>query len=249
MLDGAPRRARLLSASVERARSALAQAYLRTGDYDAVDVLVEQALGAARSAGDRKSEAAALALQGMTLHFRAIDFPPEERAKIDPGPEEELFERALAIRRELDDVEGSAESLFQLGLVHQVLRGDLEAGSPYVREALALVEAVPDADALLRSEIHRHVGFDLLLREERHEEAIHHLRASLELRETLPERGWVASGLVALALAERLASRPDDAVGHCRHALEVAHEEGLRDRFVVAAEDSLHAAEESRAPG
>ena len=241
-----------MSAYVERARSALAQAYLRTGDYDAVDALVEQALGAARSAGDRKSGAAAVGLQGMTLHFRAIDVPADERAKIDPGPEEELFERALAIRQELDDVEGSAESLFQLGLVHQVLRGDMETGSPYFREALALVESVPDADVLLRSEIHRHVGFDLLLREERHDAAIDHLRTSLELRRKLPERGWTVSGLLALALAQRLAGTPDDAVTSSREALALARDERLRERFVAGAKDSLRESEralEERAGG
>jgi tetratricopeptide (TPR) repeat protein len=236
-----------VSEDVAAARAALAEAYLRTADYDAVDALVTRARTTAESSGDRRAEADALSLQGMTLHFRAIDVPAEERAAIDIRPEEMLFERALAIRRELDDTEGIAESLFQLGLVHQVLRHDLETGSPYVRDALALVEAVPDADPLLRSEIHRHVGFDLLLREERPEEAILHLRASLELRETLAERGWVASALVALSLAERLAGRPDDAVDRGHQALELAREEGLRDRFVVAAEDALRAAGESGA--
>ncbi len=180
----------------------------------------------------------------MTLHFRAIDLPPEERAGIDPEPEQELFERALDLRRKLDDVEGTAESLFQLGLVHQVLRRDLDAGAPYIREALALVEAVPEADPLLRSEIHRHMGFDLLLREERPEEALVHLRASLEIRETLDERGWRASAHVALALACRLAGRRDDAIDHGRQALEIARAEGLRERSVTAAEDALRAAED-----
>lgn len=232
-------------ALVERGRAALTEAYLRTGDYDAVDVVAGEALAAARVGGDRRSEAAVLALQGMTLHFRAIDLPAEERSAIDPRPEEELFERALAARREIDDVEGVAESLFQLGLVHQVLRHDLESGSPYVREALAVVEAVPDADVLLRSEIHRHVGFDLLLREERHEDAIHHLQTSLELRRGLAEGGWVVSGLIALALAERLAGRTEEAVLSSRQALELARAEGLRERFIAGAEDSLRAAEEA----
>ncbi len=234
-------------ALIAEARAALAEAYLRTGDYDAVDALVERALAAAESAGDRRSEAAAVALQGMTLHFRAIDIPAEDRAAIDPAPEEALFEQALAARRELNDVEGVAESLFQLGLVHQVLRGDMEAGAPYFRDALATIEAAPEADLLLRSEIHRHVGFDLLLREERHEEAIHHLRASLELRTQLAELGWTASGLVALSLAERLAGRAEEAIAYSRRALVVAREEGLRERFITGAEDSLRAAEESKA--
>ena len=239
-------------ALVERGRAALAEAYLRTGDYDAVDLVVEQALASAESAGDRMAEAAAVALQGMTLHFRAIDLPPEERSAVDPGPEEALFEHALAQRRELDDVEGIAESLYQLGLVHQVLRRDLETGSPYVREALVLIEAVPDAEPLLRSEIHRHVGFDLLLREERHDAAIFHLRTSLELRRQLPERGWIVSALIALALAQRLAGRPEEAVASSREALALASDQRLRERFVAGAENSLRdsqSALEERAGG
>ena len=226
------------------ARAALARAYLRTGDYEAVDTIVAQALAAARSVGDRGAEAAAVALQGMTLHFRAIELPPEERSAIDPSDEQELFEQALATRREIEDVEGVAESLFQLGLVHQVLRRDLEAGSPFFREALELVEELPDADALLRSEIHRHVGFDLLVREERYEPAIEHLERSLELRRGLAERGWLASALVALSLAHRFAGQADSAVVCARQSLEVATGEELRARFVTAAEDALAAAEE-----
>ena len=179
----------------------------------------------------------------MTLHFRAIDLPPEERDAIDPTPEQELFERACVIRREIDDSEGTAESLFQLGLVHQVLRRDLEAGAPYVEEALAVVETVPDADVLLRSEIHRHVGFDLLLRQERPDDARRRLQTSLDLRATLDERGWLASGHVALALCERIAGRRAEALEHSRQALEVARSEGLRGRFVTAADDALREAE------
>ncbi len=234
---------------VESGRAALAEAYLRTGDYEAVDAIVRRALAAAESAGDRTAEAAALALQGMTLHFRAVELPAEERSAVDPGPEEALFERALALRRELEDLEAVAESLFQLGLVHQVLRGDMETGAPYFREALALVVAVPDADLLLRSEIHRHVGFDLLLREERHDEAIDHLRASLELRRALPEGGWIPSGLVALSFAERLAGRAESAIEHGRQALEVTRKERLRQRFVVSAKGALRSAEEAAAGG
>jgi tetratricopeptide (TPR) repeat protein len=179
----------------------------------------------------------------MTLHFRAIDVPAEERTAIDHSREEALFERALAARRELGDVEGIAESLFQLGLVHQVLRGDMDTGSPYFREALGLVESVPDADPLLHSEIHRHVGFDLLLREERPDAAIDHLRTSLELRRTLRERGWIVSALIALALAQRHAGMPEDAVASSREALALARDERLRERFVAGAENSLRESE------
>ena len=148
-------------------------------------------------------------------------------------------ERAGAVRTRIRDAtrdrrrRGIAESLFQLGLVQQVLRRDLEeAGAPYVEEALAVVETVPDADVLLRSEIHRHVGFDLLLREERPDDARHHFQTSLDLRATLDERGWLASGHVALALCERVAGRREEALEHSRQALDVARAEGLRERFV-----------------
>jgi tetratricopeptide (TPR) repeat protein len=180
----------------------------------------------------------------MTLHFRAIELSAEERSAIDPSDEQELFERALATRREIEDEEGIAESLFQLGLVHQVLRRDLEAGAPFFREALELVEELPDADAWLRSEIHRHMGFDLLVREERYEPAIEHLEKSLELRRGLAERGGLASAFVALSLAHRLAGEADAAIVFARQSLEVATDEGLRARVVTAAEDSLAAAEE-----
>jgi tetratricopeptide (TPR) repeat protein len=179
----------------------------------------------------------------MVLHYRAIEHPPEERAAIDPGPEQEIFERALALRKELDDPHGIAESLFQLGLVHQVLRRDGETAAPLFREALSLVESLPDADPLLRSEIHRHVGFDLLVREERHDEAVAHLRESLEIRRGLEERAWTVSGLVALAMGERIAGRREEAIAHAREALELADAEQLRERVRAAAESELAAVE------
>jgi tetratricopeptide (TPR) repeat protein len=181
----------------------------------------------------------------MLLHYRAIELSAEERAGIDPGVEQELFEHALAVRRELGDAEGVAESLFQLGLVHQVLRRDGETAAPYFREALDLVASEPDADPLLRSEIHRHVGFDLLLREGRHDVALEHLRTSLDLRRELDERGWTVSGLVALAMAERVAGLRDQALGHAGDALELAWAEGLRERFAAAAESELSAARDA----
>lgn len=226
------------------ARAALGAAWLRTGDYDAVAEKLERAMSAAQAAGDRKAEAAVLAEQGMLLHFRAIEHSVEERAAIDPDPEQELFEQALAIRRELDDTEGIAESLFHLGLVHQVLRQDLAGGAPYFREALTLVDDLPDCDPWLRSEIHRHVGFDLLVREERHDAARDQLRISLELRMTLEESGWAVGGLTALSAAARRAGRRDEAIGYAQRALELARAEGLRERHITAAEEALRAAEQ-----
>jgi tetratricopeptide (TPR) repeat protein len=227
------------------ARIALEQAYFRTGDYDAAAALADAALDAARAAADRRAEASALAHRGMVLHYRAIELPPEERATVDPGAEQALFEEALALREELGDREGRAESLFQLALVQQVLRRDGASAAPLLREALELVEELPDADVYLRSEIRRHVGFDLLLREERPDEAVAQLETSLALRRTLPERGRTVSGLLALALAERRAWRTASAREHAQEALDLARAEGLRPRLVAAAETELAAASEA----
>ena len=127
--------------------------------------------------------------------------------------------------------------------MQQVLRRDLDAGAPLVHEALEVVSTVPAADVLLRSEIHRHVGFDALLRREQRDEAREHLRASLALRESLEERGWLASGHVALSLCERLAGRRAQAVEHASTSLAIAREERLRERFLVAAQDAVEEAE------
>ena len=67
---------------------------------------------------------------------------------MDSGPELELFERPLAIRRQIGDATRAPESLFHLGLVHQVLRGDWDASIPLFQEALSLAE--PDGDVHLR---------------------------------------------------------------------------------------------------
>jgi tetratricopeptide (TPR) repeat protein len=206
-------------------------------------MLFERALSAAREVGDVRAEAGALAQQGMLLHYRAIELPVEERATVDSAPERELFERALAIRREVEDTEGIAESLFQLGLVLQVLERDMESGGPLFRDALSLVETVPRADFFLRSEIHRHLGFDLLLRRELYDEALHHLQASHELRTHVDERGWQVGALVALSLGFRVAGARNEAIEHGRRALELARDEGLRERHVEASEDALRVAE------
>ncbi len=236
MDDGTP----LLAA----AREALGAAYLRTGDYDGVARFLERALRVAEADGDRKQEAAVVAQQGLLLHFRTIEIPAEERAAVDPGPEQELFEQALAIRRELGDAEDIAESLFHLGLVHQVLRQDLAAGAPYFREALELVHGPPDCDTWLHSEVHRHIGFDLLVRQERYDEALGHLGISLELRNSLEERGWAVGGLTALSAAARRAGLRDIAIEYARRALELARAEGLLERHVTAAREAVEAAEQ-----
>jgi tetratricopeptide (TPR) repeat protein len=226
-----------------RARAALPDAAYRTGDFDAVEALLGEALGLAQADGDIRCEAAALDLQGQLRHFRTIDLPREEWQTVDPGPEQELFERALAIRRQLGDRAGVAESLLHLGWAHQVLRGEPDVAIPMFREALALAE--PDGDVHVRSELHRHIGFHLLVNDRRPEEALAYFETSLELWRSLGDPAHEVFGLVALARCESAAGRHGDALAHGREGLELARQGQLRGRVVTSAESTWRVVEEA----
>jgi tetratricopeptide (TPR) repeat protein len=137
------------------------------------------------------------------------------------------------------------ESLFHLGLLHQVLRGDWDVSIPLFREALSLAE--PDGDVHLRGELHRHVGFHVLLKDQRPDEALQYFQRSLELWRTLDRSGWVVAGLIALARCETLAGKHREAVAHSTEALELARQEGLRRRYVAFAEEANRLAEAAAA--
>jgi hypothetical protein len=114
----------------------------------------------------------ALARRGLALHGEFL----RDRSAGEPPGELELFERALALRRELADEAGIAESLFYVGLVHQVVRGDHATARPYFEEsyerASRLGHDVQASYAL------RHVAFcdtadgDLAAAERHHDETL-----------------------------------------------------------------------------
>ena len=224
-----------------RARTALGEAGLRTGDFDGVEALLTEALQLAEADGDLANQAEALDQAGLLLHVRTLERPREQWLTTDSGPELELFERALALRREIGDEAHVPESLFHLGLVRQVLRADWDGSVPLFREALSLAE--PDGDVHLRAELHRHVGFHILLKDRRPDQALPYFERSLDLWRSLDRSGWVVSGLVALARCESLAGRHDDAVAHSGEAVELARREGLRQRYVASAEEMKRVAE------
>jgi tetratricopeptide (TPR) repeat protein len=217
-----------------RARAALPDAAYRTGDFDAVEALLTDALRRADAEGDRASEAAALDQLGELQHVRVIDRPRDEWPGIDHGPERERFERALAIRRELDDRAGVAESLLHLGWVHQVLFGDGATALPLFREALHLAE--PDGNPHVRSELHRHIGFHIALDEGQPEAALPHFRTSLDLWRSGGEPAHVIHGLVALARCESMAGQHEEALVHSQEALDLVRAGSYRPRVVNGAE-------------
>jgi tetratricopeptide (TPR) repeat protein len=229
----------LLAAGTE----AMYEAAFRTGDYDDAEATLKAALERAEADGDQAVEAGALDGLAWLMHFRALD---RDRDGADPDAEEALFQRSLAIRRELGDLAGTAASLFGVALVHQVLRQDSATAIPYLREAMVLADA--HADMLLRSECHRHVGFHHLVGDVNPEEAVRHLRRSLELRHQWGDPRWVPSGTLALGWAELAAGRRTDGIEHIRQAARESRDAGLSARRIHGAEDWVRRADSGETP-
>jgi tetratricopeptide (TPR) repeat protein len=171
------------------------------------------------------------------MHFVAID---QGLAGVDADAEESLFQRALTIRQALNDLGGVAQSLFGVGLVHQVLRGDWTTALPYFRQALALSEE--HGDVLTRSEAHRHVGFYFLVEAGQPDQALHHLRISLDLREDFGDPRWIPSGTLALGQAYLVAGEHAEGVRLLRRAVRQAREGRLHQRRMDQAENALRQA-------
>jgi tetratricopeptide (TPR) repeat protein len=162
----------------------------------------------------------------------------------DIDAEEARFNEALAAARQAGDPGATAQALFGLGLVHQVLRRDWTVAMPYFWQALELVDA-PDAriDAYLHSEVHRHIGFYFMVGDVQPAEAIRHLRLSLDLREQLGDPRRLPSGLVALGEAELAAGNRDRAIELLRTAVRQARAAGLLAARINDAERALREAE------
>ncbi|MEU4219840.1 tetratricopeptide repeat protein [Actinoplanes sp. NPDC026623] len=214
------------------ANEAMIEAAFRTGDYDEAERTFQGLLSRARSDGDRALEAAVLDRLGMLMHFRALD---GDLAQADSDGEEALFQQALTIRRELGDQAGIAESLFGLGLVHQVLRTDWDAAMPCFTEALDLAEA--HGDLLLRSEVHRHVGFYYASSDLQSDKALEHLRISHDLRAELGDPRWIPGGTIALGIAELADGLREQGLAHVREAVAQAQDAGLSQKRIDWMED------------
>jgi tetratricopeptide (TPR) repeat protein len=201
---------------------ALLAASFGQGGFGVAEDTLEQARQQAVADADRRLEAAALDKQAMVLHYRAL---ANDRDASHADAEEALFRQALAIQREIGDQAGVAESLFGVGLVHQVLRGDWSAAMPYYREALPLADR--HADAYVRSECYRHLGFYYFAEEHDADTALKHLHTSLRLREEWGDPRSISSGMVSSGQIELLADRHSDAAGHLRTALELVERAGV----------------------
>lgn len=186
---------------------------------------LEQLAGAERDDG---LLAAALDLRGRALHARFL----ADRSAGEPEGELELFERALELRAP-DDVRGRAESLFHVGLVHQVVREDGPRSEPYFQDSYRL--AGEGRDDVMRSYAIRHLGWT---RQEHGDVA--GARAAFEESLQLRERAGFLPGVgaAALALAEFEAEhgRPEHARDLLARAREVFTQVGM-NRFLGFADE------------
>lgn len=181
----------------------LADRNMVQGGYgDQVEAALDDLAGLA--GGDRRIEAFVLARRGLKLHSEFL----RNRDAGEPPDELPLFEQALAIRREIGDEEGVAESLFHIGLVHQVVRGDSPASQPWFQESYD--RAREQGDELLMSYAVRHLGFASQEAGD-NETAERQFRESLELRKRAGWRAGVAAAELALAMLYAEQDRSDEA--------------------------------------
>ena len=182
----------------------------------------------ADESGDRSLLAAALDLRGRILHARFL----ADRGAGEPEGELALFERGLELR-DPDDKGGVAESLFHVGLVHQVIRDDGPRSEPYFEQSYEL--AAEAGDAVLRSHAIRHLGWT---RQERGD--VDGARAAFEESLALRERAGFVPGVGAAALAlaqfEAEHGRAERALELLAHAREVFAAVGM-DRFFDFADE------------
>jgi hypothetical protein len=121
---------------------------------------------------------------------------------------------------------------------------------PYFWQALDLAYAPrSDADAYLRSEVHRHIGFYFLVEDEQPAEAVRHLQLSLDLREEFGDPRRIPSGLVALGRAELVAGHRERAIDLLTNAVTQARDAGLLAERVADAERVLREAQDETGDG
>lgn len=235
-----------LDAMLAAGRAALVEAAFRTGDFAAAGATLEAVRQAAEAQGNMPVLAAALDQLGFLQHWKNLEgrltgapagaLPPQEVAA-----ELALFEQALALRRAGGDAAGVAESLFHVGLVHQLFKDDWETALSYFQQAHSRAEVV--GDDLLLSETHRHIGAFFWVRRGDLATALEHLQQSVALRERLPFPGWLASGLITLGQCELQARQFPAALDHLRRGLRLAEEIGLRPWWIQQARTALQEAE------
>ena len=139
-----------------------------------------------------------------------------------------LFERSLALSRQIDDKPAAAGALNALGVM--VLQGgDVDRAIAYFEESLDLSRAGGDAWAIGRALVS--LGQSAYVRGD-HERAAAYLRECLDLMRREGSQSYSAVALINLGHVMRAQRRYDRAAGLYREALALS--EGLGDRLRMA---------------
>ncbi|MFF5171637.1 tetratricopeptide repeat protein [Micromonospora sp. NPDC000089] len=151
--------------------------------------------------------------RGRLLHARFLDDQSEDPRELP------LFERAVALYRELGDARGEGEALFWVGCVHQVIRQDEEAAAPAYARARELAARV--GDRLTLSYVLRHLAFTDLAAGHL-DTARQLMEESTRLRREIGFQPGVAANLVALAFLAIEGDRREEAHTLLQEATETA---------------------------
>jgi tetratricopeptide (TPR) repeat protein len=110
---------------------------------------LEEAMRAAQFVQDQESIAALVQEEGRASYFQRVTTNELEEPR-------HFFLRALAIRNQIQDRAGLAQSYFYLGLTYQHERQATRA-LEYFQKSLLLAEEIGDKE--LQGHLHRHLGF------------------------------------------------------------------------------------------
>ena len=191
---------------------------------DRAKVLYEQAvfggdlsaLGVAQHELDGVEADLALA-RGRVLHARFLHERDEDPAELV------LFQRAAELYHARADARGEGESLFWVGIVHQVIRDDTDTAIPFFHRSYEL--ALQAGDKLTLSYVLRHLGIAEHAAG-RLEAARERLEESVALRRELGFMPGVAANLVGLTYVAAAQGRRDEAVAFAEEAFAIAEGHG-----------------------
>lgn len=164
------------------------------------EAALNQALDLAKSTSQAHLLGSIYDALGFSLHITYIDSGQSK----EPEDELDFFQRGLELRQKDGTRSQIAESIFHVGLVHDVIRRDYETALKYHQEAYDLAHEANDK--VTASYAIRHIGFAHVVANEM-EAAREALMESLQLRE---EAGFTPGIAFALAALANLDTRTGD---------------------------------------
>ena len=168
--------------------------------------------------------------RGRIIHARCLE---EQTAD---SQELVLFERAAQLYQMLGDPRGEAESLFWVGVFHQVVQRDNDAAASAFERSYELATQVDDK--LTLSYVLRHLGIAEHAAG-RFDAARERLEESTRLRREIGFSPGVAANLVGLAYIAAAQGRSDEATALLNQAASIAEDS--------CAQGIMHHVEEARA--